>query len=97
MKTWTIEEIKNLLNTSDKMVAHSVKVLFDLQTTDEQTTGETSHKNGVGFNGVDANFLSSCAQFYIHTGFLTARQTVLCRKKLIKYARQLTLVANKKI
>lgn len=97
MKIWSAEEIKNLLVTNDKMVAHSVKVLYERQTMSERITHETTESNGIGFNGVDAPFLTSCAQFYISAGFLTPRQTTACRKKLMKYSRQLARIANHEI
>lgn len=97
MKTWNVEEIKSLLTNNDKMVAHSVKVLYERQTMGERITHETTESNGIGFNGVDAPFLTSCAQFYISAGFLTPKQTAACRKKLMKYSRQLTKIANHEI
>lgn len=93
-KVWTIEEIKELIATSDKMVARSVVKLYELQTTSEQAAQETHERNGVGFNGVDAPILSSFAEFYKNRGYLSVKQTALARKKLGKYARQLVSIAN---
>lgn len=97
MKIWTVEEIKTLLSNNNIMVEHSLKVLYERQTVTEQVTRETTEQNGIGFNGVDASFLTSCAQFYINAGFLTPRQIVACRKKLLKYIRQLARIANHEI
>lgn len=93
-RVWTVEEIKTLVLTNDKMVAHSVVVLYDRQTTSEQAAQETHERNGVGFNGVDAAILSSFAEFYKSRGYLSPKQTAIARKKLPKYARQLTAIAN---
>lgn len=93
-RVWTIEEIKTLVLTNDKMVAHSVVVLYDRQTASEQAAQETHERNGVGFNGVDAAILSSFAEFYKNRGYLSVKQTAIARKKLPKYARQLTAIAN---
>ena len=94
---WTCEQIVNLINTNDKMVAHSIKVLYDRQTADEQIIHQTAHSNGIGFNSIDSQFLSSCAEFYNRTGFLTHKQTAICRHKLVKYGKQLTKIANHEI
>lgn len=94
MRTWTKDEIKNLILTNDKMVGLSLKQLYNCQTADEQAIGETNHQNGMGFNGVDAPILTSFAVFYIERGYLSSKQLVIARKKLIKYCGQLTRLAN---
>lgn len=93
-RVWTEEEIKNLIQTNDKVLYAAFKKLYACQTDDEQNVGETRHVNGVGFNGVDAPILSSMAEFLIKTGFLTPKQKVVVRKKLVKYNKQLTKLAN---
>ncbi len=93
-RVWTVEEIKTLILTNDKMVARSVVVLYERQTASEQAAQETHERNGVGFNGVDASILSSFAEFYKSRGYLSVKQTAIARKKLGKYARQLVSIAN---
>lgn len=93
-RQWTEEEIKNLIQTNDKVLYGALKRLYAEQTADEQRAGETTHQNGVGFNGVDAPIMSSFAEFLIRTGFLTEKQKVVARKKLVKYNKQLTRLAN---
>lgn len=93
-RVWTVEEIKELIKTSDKMVARSVVKLYELQTASEQAAQETHERNGVGFNGIDAAILSSFAQWYKSNGYLSPRQTALARKKLYKYSGQLVRIAN---
>ena len=94
MRTWTAEEIKTLVQTNDKVLYGALKQLYNCQTADEKAAGETREHNGMGFNGVDANIMSSFAQFLIRTGFLTDKQKVIARKKMIKYTKQLTKLAN---
>ena len=94
MKIWTIEEMKNLIATNDTVLYKSLIVLYNGQTADEKACGETTHNNGIGFNGVDAPILTSFAEFLKTTKFLTAKQKVIARKKLPKYAKQLVTVAN---
>ena len=93
-RVWTEDEIKNLIQTNDKVLYGAFKKLYACQTDDEQSTGDTHYVNGVGFNGADAPILSSMAEFLIKTGFLTPKQKVVIRKKLIKYNKQLTKLAN---
>lgn len=93
-RTWTEEEIRYLIQTNDKVLYGALKKLYERQTEDEKQIGETSHTNGVGFNGVDSRFLSSVSEFLLKNGFLTYKQKLIVRKKLIKYNRQLTRIAN---
>lgn len=93
-RVWTEEEIRYLIQTNDKVLYGALKKLYEKQTEDEQQLGETTHTNGVGFNGVDSRFLSSVAEFLIKNGFLTIKQKSAVRKRLIKYNKQLTRIAN---
>lgn len=93
-KTWTEDEIKNLIQTNDKVLYGALKKLYACQTAEEQNTGHTVEYNGKGFNGVDAPILSSFYEFLNKTGFLTQKQKMLARKKLVKYNKQLTVLAN---
>lgn len=94
MKTWTKEEIKDLILKNDEMVKRSIIKLYDYQTEYEKVSGETHEFNGVGFNGADSVILSSFAEFIKKTNFLTKKQTEIARKKLVKYSTQLTKIAN---
>ena len=93
-RVWTEDEIKNLVQTHDKVLYGALKKLYEKQTEDEKRDKETKENNGVGFNGPDSRFLSSVCEFLIGTGFLTDKQKVIARKKLVKYTRQLTRLAN---
>jgi len=94
MKTWTTDEIKNLLQTNDKMVMKSVVKIYERQTVDEKITSTTNENNGKGFNGTDAFIMTKFAEFYLNKGYLTEKQMAIARKKIMKYAKQLTIVAN---
>ena len=93
-RIWTEEEIKNLVQTNDKVLYGALRNLYACQTADEQNSQETREVNGMGFNGVDANILSSFCEFLNKTGFLTEKQKIIARKKLVKYNKQLTKLAN---
>jgi hypothetical protein len=94
VKTWTVEEIKSLLLKSNKMVEKSLVKLYALQTEDEKVIGQTVQSNGVGFNGVDSNILSSFAKQVMQGRTLSDKQIIIARKKIVKYAKQLTKIAN---
>lgn len=93
-RVWTEDEIKELVQTNDKVLYGALKKLYDCQTEDEKCTGKTKEHNGAGFNGIDAQFLTSAADFLGRSGFLTDKQKVIVRKKLVKYTKQLTRLAN---
>lgn len=93
-KVWTEDEIKTLVQTNDKVLYGALKKLYACQTDDEKTNGTTSHTNGQGFNGVDAPILTSFAKFLKECGRLSEKQKEICRRKLIKYNKQLTRLAN---
>lgn len=93
-RVWTEDEIRHLIATNDKVLINALMKLYAEQTADERSTGETRHNNGRGFNGTDSRFLSSVAEFYKKRGFLTDKQKACVRRKLAKYNRQLTRLAN---
>ena len=91
---WTEEQIKDLVQTNDKVLYGALKKLYGCQTANEKASGQTQEQNGKGFNGADAPILSSFCEFLNKTGFLTPKQKTLARKKLMKYTKQLTNLAN---
>jgi hypothetical protein len=93
-KVWTKEEIKDLLERSNKMVHRSIVKIFERQTEDEKSTEATNHNNGVGFNGIDAQLLSSFAKQILAGRTLSDKQLYYARKKIMKYAGQLARIAN---
>lgn len=94
MRTWTEDEIRELVQTNDKVLYGALKKLYACQTVDEQSIGETVVQNGVGFNGADSKILSSMAEFLNRNGYLSVKQKALVRKKMVKYTKQLTRLAN---
>ena len=91
---WTTEKMKDILNRYDDQVCKAVVKIYENQTTDEQSAHETKHVNGIGFNGADAPIMSSFAEFYMKRGFLSPKQLMIARKKIMKYAGQLCVIAN---
>lgn len=93
-RVWTEEEISNLIQNNDKVLYKALIKLFSFQTDSEQKCDETHFNNGVGFNHADAPFLSSVAKFVMNRGYLTDKQKYVTRKRLVKYNKQLTRIAN---
>lgn len=89
-------EIQGLLERNPRAVARALVVIYEFQTADEQATSTTSHANGVGFSGRDAEFGSSLAQKVLKGWALSEKQLNAGRRMVKKYWRQLALAAEKK-
>ena len=94
---WTKELIKEKLETDDKWLSRGLLAIYERQTADEKSSEATKHHNGIGFNKVDAGFLTSLAESLKKYGTLTPKQILYCRKKLVKYCGQLEKIARKEI
>ena len=97
MKVWTKEEIKGLIESRDDAVVRGMKRIYDLQTEDEKNSGGTYYNNGGGFSGVAGDIMSSFVEFYNKANFLSYKQMKIARKKMLKYAGQLTMISNKEL
>ena len=94
MGNWDKERMVHYLENSDEMVRRAVVKIWELQTADEQLSEATRHHNGVGFNGYDAQILTSFAK-QIRDGFrLSEKQMSIARKRMLKYTKQLVDIAN---
>ncbi len=93
-KAWTTLEIKELLDRSDLAVQKAVVAIYRFQTPDEQDCETTRYQNGMGYNAFDAEIMSSFAKWILSGKNLTVKQMAIARKKIKKYVRQLTSVAN---
>lgn len=94
-RIWTEDEIRDYVQTNDKVLYGAIKKLYNEQTEDEKEAGQTKHYNNVGFNGADSKFMSSVAEFLIRRGYLTEKQKFAARKRMVKYTKQLTRLANR--
>lgn len=91
---WNRENVRDMLEKSDKALIRGLLRIHSFQTAEEQQAGVTREDNGMGFNGTDAEFLTSLVVFHKEAGFLTPGQIAICRKKMLKYAGQLARIAN---
>ena len=95
------DDIKNIFGSPEDVSwvkdcarIKALLLLYDFQTEDEQHTHSANVQNRMGFNGLDADILSSFAKQVISKYFLSDKQMTLLRKKIIKYAGQIAKVAN---
>ena len=71
-----------------------VRIFQENQTDDEQIAQTTTHDNGIGFSGCDAEFLSSLAKQYLQRGSLSDKQMAFVFKKMPKYAGQVIKMSD---
>ena len=98
-----VNHMRLALMTNNDYLEKAILKLYKYQTEHEQQLQDTAMSNGVGFNTIDANFLSSLAEWildkkhapavkndkYVVRRHLTNRQLLFARKKVTKYASQL--------
>ena len=89
MKTITKDYIKTQLATNPAWAIRGLVKIYTLQTADEQASDRTSHDNGVGFSGVDANILSSFAKQVNAGRNLSPKQMAIVYKKMPRYWKQI--------
>lgn len=117
---WSVERIQGILaapvgvtvlengKTANNsfIIYRFLLAMYKRQTADEQAQGFTKQDNGIGFSGVDSQFLSSVAvraQQYLkdhpdNRFGLSARQAVTVAKCLRKYVKtQLVRIANESV
>lgn len=91
----TLAFVKNQLATNKLWATKAlVRIYQENQTADEQAAKVTSHDNGIGFSGCDAEFLSSLAEQYLRRGNLSDKQMVFVYKKMPKYAGQVIKMSD---
>lgn len=89
MKSVEIQNIKNSIMENDIYMYQALMTIYKYQTEDEQECYSTYQQNGIGFNAVDADILTSFAKFFEVKGYLTDKQKEIAKKKLLKYAGQI--------
>lgn len=86
---WTPSLIKEQILKSDKALISALLRVYSWQTEDEKFSERTTETNSKGFNGIDAEILSSFAKQWETRGFLSPKQKEIARKKMPKYSRQI--------
>lgn len=81
--------IREQITSNDSAAVRALLRIFQYQTSDEQAFGVTSHNNGVGFTGSDAEILTSFVNQYNQRRFLSDNQLRFLKRAIGKYAGQL--------
>lgn len=80
--------IQSQLATNPAWAIRALVKIYTLQTADEQANGVTSHNNGVGFNGIDSEILSSFATQVNNGRNLSPKQMAIVFRKMPRYWKQ---------
>lgn len=89
LKEWKAY-VQNLLQFNDNAVKSALVLLLSLQEEDEQRDNKSVHENGVGYDKIDADFLSMMEK-RVNAGIdLTQSEMQACLWALMKCWRQLT-------
>jgi hypothetical protein len=90
----TVEYIKQQLASNDRWAQRAVVVIYEKQTASEKTSLQTREANGVGFNMMDAEILSSFAEKLKKGWSMSPKQMAIIHKKMPKYANQLLRIVK---
>lgn len=87
-KKEVVSFVKSKLVSDDKWALRALTIVFDNQTLAEQDSGVTIERNGRGFTGPDAEFLTSLAGQAKRIGQLSAKQMGFLHRLIPKYHAQ---------
>lgn len=93
---YTKSQIRDLLHQNDRAVEKAVLTIQKRQTQAEQLTGETRVTNGRGWNLFHAKSGAYWARWIAAGNRLSGEHLTRARQTVMKYAGQLTEVANEK-
>ena len=88
------EFVRNKLSTNEQWAKAALLKIYDFQTAEEQSVGDTCIYNGVGFTGADGEILSSLSSQFKTKGWLSPKQMVIVMKKMKKYTRQIIMISD---
>lgn len=92
----TKDEIRAKVSSNPLWAERAIAALYERQTATEKAIGQTVVLNGIGFNGADADILSSFGLQIQRGRRLSPKQLAIAFKKLPKYAGQLLRIAQEK-
>ena len=88
------EFLQEKLSNNTQWAQKGLIRIYEHQTEDEQSHGDTHNLNGVGFNGVDGYILSSFSKQLIKNGYLSSKQMAIVFKKMKKYWKQILVLSD---
>lgn len=93
---WTKERIWQGIENSQTWLEKAILTLYDRQTDLEKSIDCTYAENGIGFNGIDANYFSYLAKWIQSGRHLSGEHLARAKKRIKKYCGQLARIANEK-
>ncbi len=86
--------IREMVATNPAWAVRGLLRIYDYQTEAEQSVGETTEDNGVGFSGADAHILSSLADQIKAGRQMSVKQMAIIYKKMPRYSGQLVKITE---
>lgn len=90
------QQVKMWILNNDAAVKRAAIVIYSQQDDEEKAYGCSTKLNDRGFNRYDASFLQGFAEKAIHGWEISANDIIKARHKLIKYAKQIADITNRK-
>jgi len=81
--------LKEKLASDPRWAIRAMLKIFEYQTEEEKNIEATTENNGVGFNGIDGEILTSFSHQVNRGRNLSMKQLAILFKKMPKYAKQL--------
>jgi hypothetical protein len=88
------EFVKEKLATDRAWAIKGLLKIFENQTLDEQKSKDTIYSNGIGFNGVDGEILTSFALQFQKKRSLSDKQMTALYKMMPKYWNQIIKISD---
>lgn len=88
--------LKDLLKKSDAAVVQAIVCIYDNQTDEEKSRGESIEDNNIGFSKIDAYEMGSLAKKIKRGEPLTKGELAKSRNKMQKYWKQLMVISKRK-
>jgi len=96
IREWLEVKFNSSVEAHRLAIGRMILAVHGNQTDEEAESGQTIVHNGEGWNGVDAEIMTSLADWFERKGFLTGKQASLAAKKLKKYSRQLAVAKSER-
>lgn len=87
--------VKHMLSTDKDWALRALVKIYEKQTESEKQLGSAINQNGVGFTGLDAQFMGGMAKYYLKKGALTDKQLSWVMKKMHKYHGQIVAISDR--
>lgn len=81
--------LQTLIKTHNEYAIGALLKIYSFQTAQEQDAGRTYEDNSMGFNAVDAGFMSSLSEQFLKKGNLSDKQMGYVKRIIKKYISQL--------